>query len=491
MRIYNTETRKKEELQVREPGKVAMYACGPTVYNHIHIGNARTFLIFDVIRRYLSYSGYEVTFVQNITDVDDKIINRAHEEGCTPAQIAEKYTKAFIDVMHRFGIADPDIRPKATEEIPSMIELIELLIERGHAYEADGDVYFSVRSDPGYCKLSGRDIDELQAGARVDVDERKRDPLDFAMWKAAKPGEPSWDSPWGPGRPGWHLECSAMAHKYLGLPLDIHGGGSDLVFPHHENETAQAEAAWGTTFANLWVHVGMLRINSEKMSKSLGNFLLLKDVLDTCDPAVLRLLMLQTAYRSPLDFSDERLAEAATSYERIANVVRNLDWAAGNAPDATACDVSELTTAVADARQAFVEQMDDDFNTAGALAAIFDLVTVANTFLTDNPVLSDEARDVVRSAAATIAELTGVLGITLPADESAEDWPPELVDLAKRFADYGGSDAHEALDALLAARDAARAERRFDVADGIRDGLADLGFTIEDTAMGARVSHGN
>ncbi|MCD8199997.1 MAG: cysteine--tRNA ligase [Coriobacteriaceae bacterium] len=491
MRIYNTETRTKEELHVREPGKVAMYACGPTVYNHIHIGNARTFLIFDVIRRYLSYSGYEVTFVQNITDVDDKIINRAHEEGCTPAQIAEKYTEAFIDVMHRFGIADPDIRPKATEEIPSMIELIELLIERGHAYEADGDVYFSVRSDPDYCKLSGRDIDELQAGARVDVDERKRDPLDFAMWKAAKPGEPSWDSPWGPGRPGWHLECSAMAHKYLGLPLDIHGGGSDLVFPHHENETAQAEAAWGTTFANLWVHVGMLRINSEKMSKSLGNFLLLKDVLDTCDPAVLRLLMLQTAYRSPLDFSDERLAEAATSYDRIANVVRNLDWAAGNAPDAAGCDVSALVAAVADARRVFVEQMDDDFNTAGALAAVFELVTAANTFLTDNPGLSEEARDVVRSAAATIGELLGVLGITLPTDEAAEDWPPELVDLAKRFAGYEGSDAHEALDALLAARDAARAERRFDVADGIRDGLAELDFTIEDTAMGARVSHGS
>ncbi len=487
MKIYNTQTRTKEEFVPRSPGKVAMYACGPTVYNHIHIGNARTFLTFDVIRRYLTHKGYQVTFVQNVTDVDDKIIKRSHEEGVSPAQVAETYTNEFINVMHRFGIADPDIRPKATEEIPAMIALIELLIERGHAYESAGDVYFSVRSFDDYCKLSGRDIDEMQSGARVEVDERKADPLDFALWKAAKPGEPFWESPWGQGRPGWHLECSAMAEKYLGLPLDIHGGGSDLVFPHHENETAQSEAAWGCTFANYWMHSGMLRINSEKMSKSLGNFLLLKDVLDTCDAEVLRLLMLQTHYRSPLDFSDDRLAEAASSYDRIATSVRNLRWHAENAAEAgEGCDGSQLAAAQAAAQGTFTASMDDDFNTAGALGAIFELVAAANHFVEEHQALTAAARPAALATAAAIEELLAVLGISLPAEEAA-NYPAETLDLAAQFAGYEGASIPEALEALLAARKQARSEKNWAAADGIRDGLAALGFTIEDTANGARV----
>ena len=513
MQIYNTLTRKKEPFVPREDGKVRMYACGPTVYNHIHIGNARTFLSFDIMRRYLSWSGYDVTFVQNVTDVDDKIINRAAEEGRSAAEVAAEYTDAFIDVMRRFGIEDPDVRPKATEEIPEMIALVERLIDGGHAYATgDGNVYFSVRSWPSYGKLSGRDIDELQSGARVEVDERKRDPLDFALWKAAKPGEPHWTSPWGEGRPGWHLECSAMSEKYLGLPLDIHGGGSDLVFPHHENEVAQSEAATGGTFARYWVHGGMLNINAEKMSKSLGNFLLLTDVLDTCDATALRLLMLQTHYRSPLDFSDARLAEAAASLERLQTALRNLRWAADNAPDAAGtadaeggaadggaagaddidvADAAALASAVRETQLAFTAAMDDDFNTAGALGAVFTLASAGFAFLEENPALDTDGRDAARSAADAICNLTGVLGIDLASDAAGDDWPAEACALAARLADFDGDDPHAAVDALVAVRAEARAERDFARADAVRDGLCALGFSIEDTPSGVRVTFGS
>ena len=285
IRIYDTQARAKRDFVPAREGKVGMYVCGPTVYNYIHIGNARTFISFDTVRRYLEWSGYDVTFVQNVTDVDDKIITKANEEGRSAAEVAAEYTEAFIADMRAAGVKDPDIRPKATEEIDEMIKLVETLIEKGHAYEVEGDVYFSVRSFPEYGKLSNRNIDEMEGGHRElradgkGLEDRKRDPLDFAVWKAAKPGEPSWESPWGQGRPGWHIECSAMSRKYLGMPLDIHGGGADLAFPHHENEIAQSEAACGCTFSNYWMHGGMLQINSEKMSKSLGNFLLLRDVL--------------------------------------------------------------------------------------------------------------------------------------------------------------------------------------------------------------------
>ena len=488
IQIYNTQTHKKEELTTRESGKVAMYACGPTVYNHIHIGNARTFLTFDVVRRWLAYRGYDVKFVQNVTDVDDKIINRANEEGRSAAEVAADYTQQFIDAMHRFGIADPDVRPKATEEIPEMIELVQRLIDGGHAYEVDGDVYFSVRSFKDYGKLSGRNIDDLQSGARVDVDERKKDPLDFALWKAAKPGEPHWTSPWGEGRPGWHLECSAMSKKYLGLPIDIHGGGSDLVFPHHENEIAQSEAAYGCEFVTRWLHGGMLRINEEKMSKSLGNFLLLKDVLDSCDPTALRLLMLQTHYRNPLDFSDERLAEAQSSLDRIATCVRNMEWAAENAASVGEEGTAGFSIDLSAVKEKFCTCMDDDFNTAGALGAIFGLVNECNAFLDENASLTDDARAGLIEACALIVELLGTLGIEL--EKEQEQWPEEVCDLAAQQAGYTGDNTHEAVDALLEARAAARKEKNFITADAIRDGLSELGFVIEDTANGARVSYG-
>lgn len=495
MQIYNTATHRKEEFVPREEGKVAMYACGPTVYNYIHIGNARTFLTFDIVRRYLAYRGYKVTFVQNVTDVDDKIINRAREEGRSAAELARDYTEKFIADMHRFGIEDPDVRPKATEEIPTMIGLVERLVERGHAYEVDGDVYFSVRSFNHYGQLSGRNIDDLQAGARVDVDERKRDPLDFALWKAAKPGEPSWDSPWGKGRPGWHLECSAMSEKYLGLPIDIHGGGSDLCFPHHENEKAQSEAAGDETFVHYWLHGGMLNIfneetgEDEKMSKSLGNFLLLKDVLDNCDANALRLLMLQTHYRSPLAFSDSRLAEATSSYERVCTAKRNLEWAAANAAACEQTDTSVIEGQMAQTREQFIDAMDDDFNTAGALGAIFTLVGAANSFLEENVELSEKGRAAALDASALLDQLLGdVLGVSLAAEQ--EEWPEEVVGLAQELGGYAGADAHEAVEALLVARAEARAAKNWSVADAVRDGLAGLGFTIEDTPNGARVSYG-
>lgn len=492
IRVYNTLVRAKEEFVPRDPGTVAMYVCGPTVYNHIHIGNARTFLTFDVVRRYLTFSGYDVRFVQNITDVDDKIINRAAEEGRAPAEVAADYTLAFRAAMDALGVDRPTVQPKATETIPAMINMVERLIGRGHAYVVDGDVYFSVRSFNGYGKLSGRNIDDLESGARVDVDERKADPLDFALWKAAKPGEPRWPSPWGEGRPGWHLECSVMSEAELGVTFDIHGGASDLIFPHHENEIAQSEAATGEPFVRYWMHGGLLQVNSEKMSKSLGNFLLLKDVLERHTPQAVRLLMLQTHYRSPLDFSPDRLDEAARSYERLITPLRNLSWAKRNrtatSAEAPNAALDALEIAPETARAAFIAAMDDDFNTAGALAALFDLVRVLNTFL-ENYGVGGNARYVARldEAASTLKDLLGVLGVFVEVDASASQYPAEVLALARDFSGYTGRDTRAAVDALLVAREAARTERNWAAADAVRNGLADLGFTIEDTSSGARV----
>jgi len=493
IRVYNTLTRTKEEFVPRDPGVVAMYVCGPTVYNHIHIGNARTFLTFDVIRRYLTFSGYEVRFVQNITDVDDKIIARAAEEGREPGEVAAEYTLAFRQAMDALGVERPTVSPKATETIPAMIAMTERLIERGHAYVVDGDVYFAVRSFPDYGKLSGRNIDDLESGARVDVDERKQDPLDFALWKAAKPGEPHWSSPWGEGRPGWHLECSVMSEQELGLTFDIHGGASDLIFPHHENEIAQSEAATGQPFVRYWLHGGLLQVNAEKMSKSLGNFMLLKDVLEKYPAHVVRLLMLQTHYRSPLDFSTDRLDDASRSYERLITPLRNLEWAkrnraAGALSEATTPAIEALEAAPTAARAAFVAAMDDDFNTAGALAALFDLVRVLNTFL-ERHGIGDNARYVSRldAAADELRNLLGVLGVSVAVAQQADEYPLDVLDLARDLAGYEGGDTHAAVDALIAARTAARTERNWAAADAVRDGLARLGFTLEDTPSGARV----
>lgn len=496
IRIYDTMAREKRPFVPVEEGKVGMYVCGPTVYNYIHIGNARTFISFDTIRRYLMWRGYEVTFVQNITDVDDKIIAKSLEEGRSAAEVAAEYAQAFIDDMHAAGVLDPDIRPRATEEIDAMIALVEKLIENGHAYEVEGDVYFAVRSYEKYGQLSNRKIDEMESGHRElradgqGLEERKRDPLDFALWKAAKPGEPSWDSPWGKGRPGWHIECSAMSEKYLGLPFDIHGGGADLAFPHHENERAQSEAACGYTFANYWIHGGMLQINSEKMSKSLGNFLLLRDVLKTTDPRVLRMLMLQTHYRSPLDFSDERLLEAQSALTRLVNFVTNTEWLCSNpAQDPSTLDVDQYRQAVDTMRSSFIEAMDDDFNTAGALGAIFTFVSEANTLLSDTCVCCLNA-EAVEEGAKAVEELLGVLGIDLnnTQQEEGEESTEELVALASSLAGYSGTESEEAIQALLDCRQSARKEKNFALADQIRDELGALGFTIEDTPQGARVT---
>lgn len=487
MLVYNSQTHKKQELKTIEPGKIRMYVCGPTVYDQIHVGNGRTFLAFDVIRRYLTYKGFQVTFAQNLTDVDDKIINRANEQGRTPEEVAAEFSGAFIEQMHRLNVLDPDIRPRATREIPAMIEMIQGLIEQGHAYApGNGDVYFSVRSDPSYGCVSGRNVDELKVGARIEANDEKRDPLDFALWKAAKPGEPMWDSPWGKGRPGWHTECSAMVHRYLGTPIDIHGGGQDLQFPHHENEYAQACCCWHEPLANVWMHTGMLLINGEKMSKSLGNFFTLKEVLDKYPADAVRLLMLQTHYRSPLDFSFDRLDGAVGTLERIRGTVANLRWAAESAPqdgelnDADRALGAEIDKATAE----FTRQMDDDFNTAGALAAIFGLVTAANTYLADAG--EDTSTAVALRASDALVELLGVLGVesVRPAETAL---PHELVDLAAKEAGYAGDDPEEAADALVAARAEARAAKNWAVADAIRDGIAALGLVVEDTAAGTRI----
>ncbi|WP_165173850.1 cysteine--tRNA ligase [Adlercreutzia sp. ZJ242] len=508
IKLYDTKLRRKVDFEPIEEGHVRMYVCGPTVYNRIHIGNARTFIAFDTIRRYLEWRGFEVTFVQNVTDVDDKIIKRANEEGRTAAEVAAEYTEAFIADMHAAGVEDPTVRPKATEEIDTMIELVSELVAGGHAYEVEGDVYFAVRSCPGYGALSGRNVDEMEGGHRElradgqGLEDRKRDPLDFALWKAAKPGEPSWESPWGSGRPGWHIECSAMSHKYLGLPFDIHGGGADLVFPHHENERAQSEAAYGCSFANHWMHSGMLQVanaetgEAEKMSKSLNNFLLLHEALDLVRPEALRMLTLQTHYRSPLVFGDARLAEAEAALTRIENAVRNMDWQLDNAAadagaGAGALDVAALEAAEAAARAAFTESMDDDFNAPEALGAVFGLVGEANAALGNATVGAADA-EIVRRVRDAVVELMGVLGVDVTKAAEADAvaaYPAEVVTLAADLAGFAGDDAAEAVEALLEARAAARKEKNWALADGVRDGLVGLGFVIEDTPQGARVTY--
>lgn len=495
IRIYDTMAHEKRPFVPCKEGKVGMYVCGPTVYNYIHIGNARTFISFDTIRRYLMWRGYEVTFVQNITDVDDKIINKALEEGRSAAEVASEYAQAFIEDMRAAGVLDPDIRPRATQEIDAMIKLVSTLIEKGHAYEVEGDVYFAVRSYDKYGQLSHRNVDEMESGHRElradgqGLEDRKRDPLDFALWKAAKPGEPSWDSPWGKGRPGWHIECSAMSEKYLGLPFDIHGGGADLAFPHHENERAQSEAACDCTFANYWIHGGMLQINSEKMSKSLGNFLLLRDVLKTTDARVLRMLMLQTHYRSPLDFSDERLQESKSALTRLMNFVNNTEWICSKpTKEPSTVDLDAYRKAIETMRESFIEAMDDDFNTAGALGAIFTFVGEANAMLADACVCVRDA-DVVVKGAHEVAELLGVLGIdACEGNACATSDDAEVVSLAASLVGYEGSDGEEAIQALLDSRAAARKEKNFGLADQIRDELSKIGYTIEDTPQGARVT---
>jgi cysteinyl-tRNA synthetase len=491
--VYNTMTRKKEELVTREEGKLSMYVCGPTVYNLVHIGNARTFLNFDMIRRYLEHRGFEVTFVQNITDVDDKIINKANEQGVSPGELADGYRVAFEEDMAALGVRPPDIAPRATEHIGEMVEVISRLVDKGYAYESQGDVYFEVEKFTGYGKLSGRSLDEQQHGIAAGVDaDRKRGPWDFALWKAAKPEEPSWDSPWGKGRPGWHIECSTMSMKYLGDGFDIHGGGLDLVFPHHENEIAQAEACSGKPFVRYWMHSGMLNIDMEKMSKSLGNIMSLRDVLGEYDPQTIRMMMLSTHYRSPLNFSDDSLRDARASLERIVNcrfnledlVRRTREWSGGMIRTSAE---TMLVHFLNDSEDAFLAHMDDDFNSAAALGVLFEVVREVNTFSTHATDMKTPcAKLVILECQRVLEEMCDALGLfreTGPAPASAQTEPAVAVTSG------GGGESPtraELIELLLEVRQKAREGKNFDLSDRIRDGLADLGVRVEDVKDGFR-----
>ena len=458
IRISNTMTRTKEEFVPLTVGEIRMYVCGVTVYDYSHIGHARSAIVFDVIRRYLAFKGYRVTFVKNYTDVDDRIIRRANEAGVSPRDFAERYVAAEREDMAALGVLAPDVDPKATEHVSEMLELIERLVASGYAYPLDGDVYFEIRRFPPYGRLSGKNLDELLAGARVEVDERKRDPRDFALWKSSKPGEPAWESPWGPGRPGWHIECSAMAMRYLGESFDLHGGGEDLIFPHHECEIAQSEACTGKPLARYWVHNGMVNMGKEKMSKSLGNTLNIREIVKRHDPDALRLWMLGTHYRNMIEWSEERVEESGRALDRLARLLHD----AATVRDAGG--VASLPPALAEFRARFEKAMDDDFNTPQALGVLFDFGRALA-----------EARD--RQAGAPGAFVAGVAELAQLA---------RVLGLFGRGAPVDGPAA--AVERLVAARGEARARRDFKRADELRDEIARLGWLVEDTPAGSRLT---
>ena len=459
MQIYNTMTRKKEELVPLVPGKISMYACGPTVYNYFHIGNARPFIVFDTLRRYLEYRGYEVAFVQNFTDIDDKMIRRANEEGTTVAELGERFIAEYYRDADALGVERATENPRATQHIDDIIHLVQTLIDKGHAYPADnGDVYFSVRSFPGYGKLSGQNIDDLENGARVDPTEQKRDPLDFALWKGEKPGEPSWDSPWGKGRPGWHIECSAMSMAILGESFDIHGGGQDLIFPHHENEIAQSEAATGKPFARYWMHNGYINVDNQKMSKSLGNFFTVRDISKEFDLEAVRMFMLSVHYRNPVNFSRDLIRQAETALTRLRTARERL--AEAQRCEGTAEDAAWIAS-LADYRNRFETAMDDDLNTADAIGVLFDFARACNTFVTE-----PRGGEAIDAAAKLFDELVGVLGLLQHKRETAA--------------------SDEAMK-LLEERQQARKAKDFARADAIREQLRQLGFAVEDTAQGPKL----
>jgi cysteinyl-tRNA synthetase len=459
MRIYNTLTRTKEAFVPLTPGQVRMYVCGVTVYDLSHIGHARSAIVFDVIRRWLTASGYAVTFVKNYTDIEDKIIRRANDEGVHAREVSERYVLAYDTDMSSLRVLPPDVAPKATDHVREMLELIERLIGLGVAYAIDGDVYFEVRTFPAYGRLSGKDLDELLAGARVDVDERKRDPRDFALWKSAKPGEPSWESPWGPGRPGWHIECSAMAMRYLGETFDIHGGGEDLVFPHHECEIAQSEAATGKPFARTWVHNAFVNLGTEKMSKSLGNVFSIRDVVQHYEPDVVRLWLLGAHYRSPIDFAEDRLKESARALERLRRLFRDVPSPSTPGP--------ALPDDLQGFRARFTDAMDDDFNTPQARAVLFDLTSA----LYERRERAGTDRAAQADLVAGVAELKSlgqILGLF--EDLQAASGPPADV------------------TALADARHQARQGRDWRRADELREAIQRLGWSVEDTPGGARLT---
>ncbi len=458
LRIFNTLTHQKEAFEPLQVGQVKMYVCGPTVYAAAHVGHAMSALVFDIIRRYLEYRGYKVLHVMNYTDVDDKIIQRSSEQGIPAIELAERYIQEFRNHLDELNVIQATVNPRATREMDNIIQMIAGLIERGYAYEAQGDVYFRVREDADYGKLSGRKLDEMQAGARIDVDERKEHPMDFALWKAAKPGEPAWESPWGKGRPGWHIECSAMNLAHLGEQIDIHGGGNDLIFPHHENEIAQTESLTGKPFARYWIHNGMLQLSGEKMSKSLGNLVTIDEFLAEHEPDVLRMMILNSSYRSPLTFNDEVIAQAARALDRLRSALRP----ALTDQDSALPQVAQALREQMDVtRKGFLESMDDDFNTAGALGYLFELVRVIN-----------QSRDagagstLLGEAQEMLNELARVLGLRLERSVSA------------------GGQADSFIDLLIEVRSELRRQKLWEMSDQIRDRLAELDVILEDSKDG-------
>ena len=462
IKIYKTLTRKLEEFKPVKEGEVSMYVCGPTVYNYIHIGNARPAIFFDTVRRYFEFRGYKVTYVSNFTDVDDKIIKRANEEGISCEEVAAKYIKAYFEDTAKVNLKEEGmIRPKATEHIGGMIKLIKSLIEKGHAYESQGDVYFDVESyKDEYLGLSHQNLEDLRSGARIEISEIKKSPLDFALWKKAKEGEPSWNSPWGQGRPGWHIECSAMSHKYLGDTFDIHGGGQDLIFPHHENEIAQSKCGCGGDYARYWMHNGYINVNGEKMSKSLGNFFLLRDVLEHYDGRVVRLFVLSSHYRKPIDFSDAELTQAKTSLERIENaLMRGKEAVVDVKADGSSC--MELKEQLAVAKEKFIAAMDEDFNTSMGLGAIFELVKELNKAV-DTPINAEGAEVVKETVEYIINVMEEALGVKLKLETVVGNMTSELIEF------------------ILELRREARNEKNWAMSDKIRDRLAEMGIKIKD-----------
>ncbi|MCI2109431.1 MAG: cysteine--tRNA ligase [Acidaminococcaceae bacterium] len=475
IQVYNTMSRRKEEFVPKEPGKVGIYVCGVTPYNDPHVGNARPFVTWDVIRRFLEHEGYDVTHVQNFTDIDDKIINKANEEGVTWDVICNRYIDAYFEVMDKLNVKRAHIYPRVSEHIPDIIKTVQNLIDNGYGYVVDGDVYYRVKKFKYYGELSGRNLDDMMAGARVDVDDRKENPMDFALWKAAKPGEPSWDSPWGKGRPGWHIECSTMSMKYLGKTFDFHGGGSDLIFPHHENEIAQSEGCTGChPFVKYWVHNGFITINEEKMSKSLGNFFTVKEILAKYEPEVVRFFILNTQYRSPLDFSDARLEEDKRGLERLRTAQHNL------AEISKIIDVgpSEASLAqrenVKKIREGFFAAMNDDFNTALAISFMFSLAKEINVLhkavMTDGQKPDGKLVDQMDKLFKEMAGIIGILENTGKAEAKTADEVSE----------------EQAIEAKIAERQTARKAKDFAKADAIRDELAAKGIVLEDTPQGVR-----
>lgn len=462
MKVYNTLTRKKETLEPIEAGVVKIYVCGPTVYNFFHIGNARPFVVFDTLRKYLQYRGYQVKFVQNFTDVDDKIINRAREEKLTAPQVSEKYIEEYYKDAAALNVTKADVHPKVSEHIPEIIEFVRTLVDKGYAYEVNGDVYFSTRKFDEYGKLSGQNIEDLESGARIAVGEIKEDPLDFALWKAQKEAdEIAWDSPWGKGRPGWHIECSAMSKKHLGDTIDIHAGGQDLQFPHHENEIAQSECCNGVPFANYWMHNGYITIDNEKMSKSKGNFFTVRDILKEYDGEVMRFFLLSGHYRNPINFSDALMEQAKAGLARMENAKENLKHLIANGDGAMTDTEKEALAGYDKYRQEFIAAMDDDLNTADAISAIFELITAINTAVKDGA-----SREFAQKSLDVLMELASVVGLLQKDDEAVID---------------------DEVQALVEERQEARKAKNFARADEIRDLLKARGITLKDTPQGVQI----